>query len=271
MLIATTVHAPYMTAWPERPRLEHRGAADAGFTTLSKAFNAEKIRTVIVVATEHIVNLQPRFAPAFIIGTGDEHDVFPEPQFNLSDQKWLGHPGLSTQLVEGLYQAGFDAAHSSLLKLDHGTNLPLLKIGLNRATRVIPIIINSIFPPLPTLRRCKALGHAIGDIIRRSGMDHEVALLATGGLSHAVGTPGMDINHPEFDRGFMQQLITGELDAACDYTNEHLDALGNGTHEVRTWLVAAGAAAPSRPRTICALPYVDGWYTGVYQLLWENA
>lgn len=271
MLIASTVHAPYITAWPDQPRLDHRQAADAGFALLSDAFNAPEIRTVIVVSTEHIVNLQPRLAPAFIVGTGSDHEVLPEPQFNLSDQRWLGTPDLAGHLVQELYREGFDVAHSSALKLDHGCNLPLLKIGLKRTTRVIPIIINSIFPPLPSLQRCAAMGKAIGQIIRHAGLDGEVALLATGGISHAVGTPGMEVNDPAFDQRFIQQLVDGDLEAACAYTDEALDARGNGTHEIRTWLVAAGAAMPARARAICNLPYVDGWYTGIHQLMWDRA
>lgn len=155
--------------------------------------------------------------------------------------------------------------------VDHGCNLPLLKIGLKRTTRVIPIIINSIFPPLPTLQRCVALGERIGQIIRQAGLNREVAILATGGLSHAVGTPGMEINDPAFDQRFIGQLVAGDLQAACAYMDEALDARGNGTHEIRTWLVAAGAALPLRPRVICELPYVDGWYTGIHQLMWDRA
>lgn len=269
MLAAATVHFPYMTAWPDQAQPEHQEATRQGFARISKAFVDANVETLIVFSSEHIVNLQPRLAPPFVIGTGATHASFPEPQFNLETVVRQGNPQLAQTLIEQLYLKGLDPAHSSELRLDHGTTLPLQQLGITPNIRIVPIIINTLFPPLPTLIRCKALGLAIAEALQEAGISEGVGILATGGISHTVGAPGMDRNDPKFDTEFIDALVAGDLDQACAYSDAVLDAQGNGTHEIRSWIAAAAAAQPQKPAIVTAIPYAPGWYTGVHQLLWE--
>lgn len=270
MLAAATVHFPYMTAWPDKASAEHQQATLDGFRQLGKAFVSSRIDTLVVLSSEHIVNLQPRMAPPFVIGTGANHRAFPEPQFNLVPVTRPGDPELANGLVQALYAEGFDPAHASELKLDHGTSLPLQQLALPAHVRIVPIIINTLFPPLPSLSRCRALGAALGKVLAQQTTGRRVALLATGGISHSVGEPGVDQNHPDFDSAFIQELVSGNLDEACRYSDSQLDALGNGTHEIRSWVAVAAAVHPARPKVVTSIPYAPGWLTGVHQLLWES-
>jgi aromatic ring-opening dioxygenase catalytic subunit (LigB family) len=269
MLAAATVHFPYMTAWPEQAQAAHREATHQGFARIGKAFADAGVDTLIVLTSEHIVNLQPRMAPAFLIGTGAVHESFPEPQFRLEPVARPGDPELAHALVEHLYAHGLDPAHSSELRLDHGTTLPLQQLKIPADIRVVPVIINTLFPPLPTLKRCRELGAAIAQALPQTGMERRVGILATGGISHAVGEPGMDRIDPPFDAQFVAALVAGDLNKACAYSDSELDAKGNGTHEIRSWIAAAAAAQPSQAKVVTAIPYAPGWYTGVHQMLWE--
>lgn len=269
MLAAATVHFPYMTAWPDQAQPAHQEATRQGFKRIGEAFTKARIETLVVFTSEHIVNLQPRMAPPFVIGTGAMHAAFPEPQFNLQPVARPGDTELAYLLVKELYEAGLDPAHSSELRLDHGTTLPLQQLQLPDHVRIVPIIINTLFPPLPTLKRCRALGKAISVALKASGNDQRVGVLATGGISHAVGAPHMDRNDPQFDSEFLAALASGDLHKACSYPDNVLDALGNGTHEIRSWIAAAAAAHPGRPEVVTAIPYAPGWHTGVHQMLWE--
>lgn len=268
MLAAATVHFPYMTGWPERASAEHRAATTAGFAQIGQAFANAGIDTIIAFTSEHIVNLQPRLAPPFLIGVGESHAAFPEPQFNLAPLARRGDPELAEALVSALYGLGFDPAHSSELRLDHGTTLPLAQLGIGDDVRLVPIIVNSIFPPLPTLARCRDLGCAVAAALAKSTLGRRVALLATGGISHTVGAPGMELNDPAFDAAFLDALAAADLDRACSHTDARLDAAGNGTHEIRNWVAVAGAMHPARPRVVTAIGYAPGWDSGVHQLLW---
>lgn len=269
MIAAATVHAPYITAWPARVDRAHNDATLAGFAKLGQAFRDATVDTVVVFTSEHVVNLEPRMAAPFIVGIGDAHRAFPEPHFNLPDHDRRGDPALGGELIERLYEHGFDPVHSSDLVLDHGTTLPLALIDLPAEVAVVPIVINSIFAPLPTLRRCQAFGRCVGEHLRASS--RRVGLLATGGLSHRVGIPGVRAIDAGFDQRFLGALLDGDLDRAAGFSTAELDAAGNGTHEVRNWVALAAAVHPRRPSVVTSIPYAPGWDTGVHQLLWEAA
>ncbi len=268
MLCAATVHFPYMTAWPERASAADREATRMGFARIREAFEQAGIHTLVVLTSEHIVNLQPRMAPAFVVGTGRAHAAFPEPHFQLNPVTRPGAPDIATHLVRHLYDVGFDPAHSSQLQLDHGTTLPLQQIGIPDTMRVVPLLINTLFPPLPTLARCRALGEAVAQALSQ---EPGVAVLATGGISHTVGAPGMERNDTDFDRAFVTALAEGDLTAATAYDDRRLDALGNGTHEIRSWIAAAAAAGSARAEVLTSIEFAEGWSTGVHQMLWRTA
>ena len=271
MIVAATVHFPYITGWPERAALADAAATRAGFERLGRAFRDAGVETIVAFTSEHIVNLQPRLAPPFLVGTGELHEAFPEPHFNLAPTARPGDPELASHLVRALYRDGFDVAHSSELQLDHGTTLPLAQLGIEPQVAVLPVIINSIFPPLPTLDRCRALGAAVARALVRTAPARRVGILATGGLSHTVGAPGVERNDPDFDQAFVDALVAGDLDRACGHGDAELDAAGNGTHEIRNWIAAASASGGRRPIEVTRIPYAPGWNSGVYQLLWDAA
>lgn len=270
MIAAATIHAPYLTGWPERADAAHRAATMDGFTRLGQAFRDDGVDTLVVMTSEHIVNLQPRLVAPFIIGAGDMHRPFPEPHFKLSSDPIRGDAALARELVTGFYRHGIDLAHSSDLVLDHGTTLPLKLMGVYSDMAVVPIVVNSIFAPMPSLERCRILGRVLAELLGRLPPGRRVGLLATGGVSHTVGAPGVDANDPEFDRRFIDALVRGDLGAVTGLGDADLDRAGNGTHEIRNWVTVAAAMQPDRPEVVTAIPFAPGWNTGVHQLLWRG-
>jgi 2,3-dihydroxyphenylpropionate 1,2-dioxygenase len=87
---------------------------------------------------------------------------------------------------EHLMASGFDPAVSHDMRVDHAFAQPLASI-VPPASAVIPIFINCSAPPLPSTRRARALGQAIGSHFRESGI--RAAFIGSGGLSHDVGFP----------------------------------------------------------------------------------
>jgi protocatechuate 4,5-dioxygenase beta chain/2,3-dihydroxyphenylpropionate 1,2-dioxygenase len=65
-----------------------------------------------------------------------------------------------------------------------------------------------------------------------------------------------------FDRDFLIRLESGDAVHLTDYDDAVLDAAGNGAHEIRTWLVAAGAAGAGVPFETLAYEPVPEWLTG---------
>ena len=80
-----------------------------------------------------------------------------------------------------------------------------------------------------------------------------MAVLGTGGLSHAVGTPDMGRIDPQFDTKFLE-LLCANNPALCEITDAEMDTVGNGTHEVRNWVTVAGAVAGAKGEVVMYEP-----------------
>ncbi|MFT4191358.1 MAG: hypothetical protein QM617_07555 [Comamonas sp.] len=87
---------------------------------------------------------------------------------------------LTDYLIE---EEEFDVAQSYAADVDHGfSNALHYFLGDISSKPVLPIHINTITDPRPTLRRCRQLGEAVGRFART--LNKRVAFLGTGGLSH---------------------------------------------------------------------------------------
>src|SRR3546814_18687085 len=62
-------------------------------------------------------------------------------------------------------------------------------IGEDTPIPIVPIVVNCFAPPLPSLSRVVAVGHALRDAIAALATDKRVAIVATGGLSHRLPLP----------------------------------------------------------------------------------
>jgi hypothetical protein len=133
---------------------------------------------------------------------------------------------------------------------------------------VVPLLVNCVQPPLPTMRRALQWGSFLREAIARFSGCSRVAILATGGLSHDIATPRMGFVNEAFDREFLRLLGAGDDAALLRYATEHVDEAGNGAEEIRTWLVAHGAAAGA-PFETTYYQAVSNWYTGIGLARWR--
>lgn len=95
---------------------------------------------------------------------------------------------LAEACARAVVDAGVDTAVSYGMQVDHGFAQPLeyLLGGIDQKP-VIPVFVNGVATPLPTFRRARALGEAIGRFAR--GLDKRVLLIGSGGLSHQPPVP----------------------------------------------------------------------------------
>jgi 2,3-dihydroxyphenylpropionate 1,2-dioxygenase len=165
---------------------------------------------------------------------------------------------------------------------------------------LVPLVVNTAGPPLPSMPRCVALGRSLGAAIRAADAGR-VLIVASGGLSHwlppndprdasvpaerraamihgrrdvrafaaarepgvraLAGNPDAQVN-AAWDTWFLKQLVTADLDAVTSLGDEGLeDRAGSGGHEIRTWL--AGFAAAGRPLAWTSYEPVPEWITGM--------
>ena len=112
--------------------------------------------------------------------------------------------------------------------------------------------------PIPTAARCYKLGKALRRAIESYPEDIDVAVVATGGLSHQVHGEGAGFNNPEWDHQFLD-AITDDPAALTRMTHAEYARLGGFEGaEVIMWLVMRGALSDNgQAGAQLLLPAVD--------------
>lgn len=263
-------HTPVMINFPQQIGAGDLADVHAAFGELGRRIAAARPQAVVVISDDHMHNFFLDNLPAFCIGAAEGYETPIEAWLKVEKRVLPGDARLGAYLIGEALQAGFDPALSMHLILDHGTVTPLELAGLDRSTPVVPVLVNCVQPPLPTMARCLKLGHFLGEALRAYTGVERVAILATGGLSHDVGTPRMGMVNEGFDREFLRQLTQSDDETLVAYAADHVDEAGNGAEEVRMWLVAHGAANGLRPEVLYYKGFED-WYAGIGVAEWRAA
>lgn len=237
-----TSHGPLLVReWQAVPE-EQKRRLSAAFRELGKRVSGAKPDVIIAVAPDHWSNFFLNNWPAVCIGVGEANEGPPEPWLkDFPHRSIAGHPGLAMHLVKSALDEGFEPSVSHRLKLDHGICIPLWRMGLEPMPRIVPMILNSIEPPFPSVARCLAWGRQIAKSISSYAEPLRVAVLASGGLSHSIGERTMGAIDEDFDRECIARFSSDEK-SLLRFLEEKLPQAGNGTEEVRNWVVAHGAA-----------------------------
>jgi len=239
------------------------------FTELGRRMRAVRPDVLIVVSPDHWVNFFLDNLPAICIGVGETHKGPPEPWLkHLPYRTIAGHPDFALHLARTALDEGFEPSLSHQLELDHGCVIPLWKMGIDPLPPLVPIIVNAIEPPLPSLRRCLAWGDLVRSAIERYSGGLRVAILATGGVSHSIGEHDMGRIDEAFDRECFEQFRCADREGLLGFLEQRLDAAGNGAAEMRNWLVAHGAAQGKGFELLGYDPAAE-WYVGCGFAAWN--
>jgi aromatic ring-opening dioxygenase catalytic subunit (LigB family) len=235
-------HGPLLIReWESVPQ-DQRLRLKSAFEELGRRLAAVQPDVLIVVSPDHWSNFFLDNVPAVCIGVGETNEGPPEAWMKAFPHREIpGQPGLALHLVSEVMKQGFEPSVSHRLKLDHGICIPLWRMGLERLPRIVPMLLNSIEPPLPSLARCLAWGRQLARAVDSYGEPIRVAILATGGLSHSIGEPTMGAIYEDFDRETVRLFSSPEKEL-ISFLERELPTHGNGSEEVRNWLVAHGAA-----------------------------
>jgi aromatic ring-opening dioxygenase catalytic subunit (LigB family) len=264
-------HTPVMLNFPDLISAAELTRVREAFVDLGRRMAAARPDAVVVVSDDHLHNFFLNNLPAFAIGAGDRYDSPIESWLKADKRVLPGHPGLGAHLIGEALEADFDPALCMQLTLDHGTLTPLELSGLDPTTPVVPVLLNCTQPPLPTMRRCFQFGRFLGRAIARYPNLDRVVVLATGGLSHDVGTPRMGMVNAEFDRTFLSLLQGSDDQALIEFAQTRVHEAGNGAEEIRMWLVAHGVAdgAGAGLEVIHYEP-LESWYCGIGLAEWKR-
>src|SRR5215475_6996336 len=186
-----SVHLPSLLAAPGRftPAVWER--FQEGFGVLRGTLTRAGVDTVVVISDEHFNVLDPHDYPAFAVATA--------ARLSGPVESWLGPPcdsitvngvpGLAGVLLDEAARQRFEVRALDIRRLDHGFLTCLHFLTPAWDLSYLWVIQNCVLPPLPSVRRCREFGRLVGEAIRVWDAPRRVAILGTGGLSHAVGTP----------------------------------------------------------------------------------
>lgn len=172
----------------------------ATFSKLAEFVKDYEPDYVIQFSPDHFNGFFYDLMPPFCVGAG---------AVSLGD--WGGAAGplnvcedTALALVDHVRSVDFDVALSYRMAVDHGfVQIWEAMLGDCRTLPIIPIFVNSIAPPLPTYRRARQLGEAIGQFAMQSGK--RVLFAASGGLSHDPPVPSIR----GADSELRERLISG--------------------------------------------------------------
>lgn len=175
---------------------------------LSEALAKARPDVVVVIGDDQRELFGTDGTPAIGLFTGEEvWDLPPSEAYlarvtaDIQAAGWASHAGerdrypahaaLAAHLASRLTGSGFDlsllSTRSEGRGLGHAFTFVRRRLRLSEATPIVPILLNTSFPPnVPSARRCYLLGEAIRDGITSFAGDERVAVVASGGLSHVV-------------------------------------------------------------------------------------
>ncbi len=202
----------------------------------------------VVFYNDHGLNFFLDKLPTFAVGAA--------PEYRNADEGWgiptvrpfNGDPALSWHLIDSLVADEFDITMCQEMLVDHALTLPMALLwpgGGEWPVRIVPIAMNHVQYPLPSLRRSYHLGQAVGRAIEAWDEDARVVVLGTGGLSHQLDGPRAGFINKAFDLMCMDAIVDdpGRL-ARLSMLELVREAGAQGT-ELMTWVAARGALTGS--------------------------
>jgi protocatechuate 4,5-dioxygenase beta chain len=224
-----------------------------GFLPVRAWLDEVKPDVAVLFHNDHGLNFFLDKMPTFAVGAA--------PEYSNADEGWgiptlppfQGIPELSWHIIEHLVDKEFDVTTCQEMLIDHAVTLPL-KLFWPEGTcpvQIVPVCINTVQFPLPSAKRCLALGKAVGEAISSWQGAQRVIVIGSGGLSHQLdGTRAGFINKP-FDLKFMDSLVS-EPEWATQFTiPELVEKTGTQGIELLMWLATRGAV-PGRVRKVHA-------------------
>jgi protocatechuate 4,5-dioxygenase beta chain len=164
-------------------------------------------------------------------------------------------------VLSHLIKEGFDFTSSVDFEIDHGALVPLHFLTPAMNLPIVPIFINCVVPPLPTSRRCYALGRAIAAAIHAWDSDVRIAVVASGSLSLEIGGPRVDVDKtlgipdPSWASWVLDRITRCEHDEViAQATEARMLAAGNVAGELLSWIIALGIVGASPPQILINQP-----------------
>ena len=236
------------------------------------AWLAEKRPDVLLlIYNDHVTSFFFDHYSAFTLGVGPEWQVADEGAGARDLPPIKGHPQLAAHIGQSLMADEFDMSFFQNRALDHGCFSPLSVLCPHEPqwpARLVPLQMGVLQFPIPTARRFYKLGQALRRAIESYPEDLDIAIVATGGLSHQVHGERAGFNNPAWDECFLD-LFERDPERLAEMTHaEYAELGGVEGSEVIMWLVMRGALS-AQVRCVHRTYYLPSM-TGIATAIYEN-
>lgn len=274
-----TSHVPAIGA-----AIDHGKTGEAYWQPLFKGYEPSKQwlkdnkpDVIFLVYNDHATAFSLELIPTFAIGTAAEYQPADEGYGARPVPKVIGHPELASHIAQSVIQDDFDLTIVNKMDVDHGLTVPLsLMCGQPEAwpCPIIPFAVNVVQYPVPSGRRCFALGQAIRRAVESYDEPLNVQIWGTGGMSHQLQGPRAGLINKEWDNAFLDKLIADPKGLSEVPHIEYVREAGSEGIELVMWLIARGAMADinggAAPKVAHRFYHVPASNTAVGNLILEN-
>ena len=202
---------------------------------------ALKPDVLIVVGDDQHENLVDDNMPPFTIFMGADAEASVSLRYlnqakSENRTKYNIDAKMAEALITGLMDQGFDPSYSKKTRYDGGLGHAFARVLKflvpENNCRVIPVMVNTYYPPAPSAKRCLHFGQTLAALIRQFPSEDRVVIAASGGLSHTKIDEALD-------HEFLKALQANDTAYMAAMPSA---IFREGTSEILNWIVIAGAA-----------------------------
>ncbi|GAB4260229.1 MAG: hypothetical protein Kow0013_03600 [Pararhodobacter sp.] len=215
-----------------------------GFDQIRAWVHARKIDVLFLIYNDHVTSFFFDQYPFFSMGIDDIYHPADEGGGPRDVAPAKGHVGLSHHIAMALAADEFDMSFFQGKPVDHGLLSPLSMLGDENGPwpgKVVPLHCGLLQLPIPTPARMWKLGKSLRQAIESYPEDLNVAIMATGGLSHQVHGERAGFLNEEWDAEFLELLEKEPQKLVNMRLAEYVIKGGMEGAEVIMWLIMRGA------------------------------
>ncbi|MBC2665885.1 gallate dioxygenase [Novosphingobium flavum] len=216
-----------------------------GFAQVRDWVRAKKVDVIFAIYNDHITSFFFDHYSPFVLGIADNYVAADEGGGPRRFAPVKGHVALAQHIAMSLVADEFDLSLFQGKPLDHGCLSPLSmledEVGNAWDGAIVPLQVGVLQLPIPNARRCWKLGQSLRKAIESFPEDLNVAVMATGGLSHQVHGERAGFLNEAWDEEFLDLLESNPQKLVETRLAEYVALGGMEGAEVIMWLIMRGA------------------------------
>ena len=224
-----------------------------GFPPIRDWLQEKNPDVAVVFYNDHGLNFFLDKMPTFAVGAANRYANADEGWGLRVCPPFEGDPALSWHIIESLIADDFDITTCQEMKVDHALAIPFQLAwpgGGAWPLRIVPVAINTVQHPLPSAKRCLALGRSVARALDNWKSSDKIVVIGTGGLSHQLDGERAGFINADYDRFCLDRIVDDPDALTRESIHDIVKRAGTQGVEVLNWIAARGALgdAPLKKR-----------------------